>query len=114
MTPSERLREESYLLDMQRIKTNSRFLEIPEHLRTLCLNATAKSLERTHRQKSVLGMNENWRHRMIVGSVADGDTPEQIIDAWPQLNGDDVRATLKFAAEAVSNADFVPLHHNRG
>lgn len=50
---------------------------------------------------------------VIVGSVADRDTPEQIIDAWPQLNGDDVRAALKFAAEAVSNADFVPLHHNR-
>jgi uncharacterized protein (DUF433 family) len=46
---------------------------------------------------------------VIVGSVADGDTPEQILDAWPQLTEQDVRAALKFAAEAVSNADFVPL-----
>jgi uncharacterized protein (DUF433 family) len=47
---------------------------------------------------------------VIVGSIADGDTPPQIIDAWPQLTVDDIRAALKFAAEAVSNADFVPLY----
>jgi len=44
---------------------------------------------------------------VIVGSVADGDTPQQIIDAWPQLTGDDIKAALKFAAEAVNNSDFV-------
>jgi uncharacterized protein (DUF433 family) len=47
---------------------------------------------------------------VIVGSIADGDTPEQIIAAWPQLTGDDIKAALKFAAEAVNNADFVPLY----
>jgi hypothetical protein len=26
------------------------------------------------------------------------------------LTGDDVKAALKFAAEAVNNADFVPLY----
>ena len=81
-------------------------------------------------------MNLNWRERIvidsaihhgepcikgtrvpvsvIVGSIADGDTPEQIIDAWPQLSGDDIKAALKFAAEAVNNADFVPLQRNSG
>jgi uncharacterized protein (DUF433 family) len=49
---------------------------------------------------------------MIVGSVADGDTPEQIIGAWPQLSTDDIKAALKFAAEAVNNADFIPLQRN--
>jgi uncharacterized protein (DUF433 family) len=38
---------------------------------------------------------------VIVGSIADGDTPEQIIQAWPQLTRDDIKAALKFAAEAV-------------
>jgi len=47
---------------------------------------------------------------VIAGSVADGDTPEQVMDAYPQLTTDDIRAALKFAAEAVSNADFIPLH----
>jgi uncharacterized protein (DUF433 family) len=47
---------------------------------------------------------------VIVGSLANGDTAEQIIHAWPQLTGDDVKAALKFAAEAVSNADFIPLY----
>ncbi len=81
-------------------------------------------------------MNANWRERIvidpaihhgepcikgtrvplsvIVGSVADGDTPQQIIDDWPQLTGDDIRAALKFAAEAVNNADFVPLQRTNG
>ncbi len=81
-------------------------------------------------------MNENWRERItvdpaihhgepcikgtrvpvsvIVGSVADGDAPEQILDAYPQLTGDDIKAALKFAAEAVNNADFVPLQRNGG
>jgi uncharacterized protein (DUF433 family) len=49
---------------------------------------------------------------VVVGSIADGDTPERIIEAWPQLARDDIKAALKFAAEAVSNADFVPLGHD--
>ncbi len=81
-------------------------------------------------------MNEKWRERIavdpgihhgepcikgtrvpvsvIVGSIADGDTPEQLIEAWPQLTGEDIKAALKFAAEAVNNADFVPLYHDGG
>jgi uncharacterized protein (DUF433 family) len=81
-------------------------------------------------------MSEDWRERIaidpaihhgepcikgtrvpvsvIVGSIADGDTPEQILEAWPQLTGTDVRAALKFAAEAVNNADFVPLYGDGG
>jgi uncharacterized protein (DUF433 family) len=51
---------------------------------------------------------------VIVGSIANGDTPKQIIQAWPQLTGDDIKAALKFAAEAVNNADFIPLHGNDG
>jgi uncharacterized protein (DUF433 family) len=80
-------------------------------------------------------MSENWRQRIlidpaihhgepcingtrvpvsvIVGSIADGDTSEQILEAWPQLTGEDVKAALKFAAEAVNNADFVPLYTDR-
>ena len=37
---------------------------------------------------------------VIVGSIADGDTAQQILDAWPQLTGEDIKAALKFAAEA--------------
>jgi len=47
---------------------------------------------------------------IIVSSIADGDTAEQLYRAYPQLTADDIRAALKFAAEAVSNADFIPLH----
>jgi len=47
---------------------------------------------------------------IIVGSIADGDTFELLIEAYPQLTADDIKAALEFAAEAVSNADFIPLH----
>jgi uncharacterized protein (DUF433 family) len=46
---------------------------------------------------------------VIVGSIADGDTPEIIIDAWPQLTLEDIRAALKFAAAAAGSADSVPV-----
>jgi uncharacterized protein (DUF433 family) len=46
---------------------------------------------------------------VIVGSVADGDTIDVILDAWPQLTPEDIKAALRFAAEAVNNTDFVPL-----
>jgi uncharacterized protein (DUF433 family) len=51
---------------------------------------------------------------VIVASIADGDTFDQIQDAYPHLTADDIRAALKFAAEAVSNSDFIPLHRNGG
>jgi uncharacterized protein (DUF433 family) len=81
-------------------------------------------------------MDTNWRERIsidpaihhgepcikgtrvpvsvIIGSFADGDTTEQILYSWPQLTPDDVRAALRFAAEAVNNSDFVPLHRDSG
>lgn len=46
---------------------------------------------------------------VIAASLADGDTPEQVIAAYPQITLDDIRAALKFAAEAVSTSDFIPL-----
>jgi uncharacterized protein (DUF433 family) len=49
---------------------------------------------------------------IIVGSIADGDTFEQPIEAYPKLTADDIKAALKFAAEAVSNDDFIPLHRD--
>ncbi|MGH7840361.1 MAG: DUF433 domain-containing protein, partial [Candidatus Binataceae bacterium] len=49
---------------------------------------------------------------VIVGSVADGDSWDKIIDAYPQVTSDDIKAALKFAAEAVNNADFIPFHRN--
>ncbi len=49
---------------------------------------------------------------IIVGRIAEGDTFEQLTAAYPQLTADDIKAALKFAAEAVSKADFIPLHRD--
>ena len=51
---------------------------------------------------------------VIVASIADGDPTERLLDAYPQLTVDDIKAALKFAAEAVNNADFVPLGYDGG
>lgn len=45
---------------------------------------------------------------VIVGSIAEGFTPERIIESWPQLAVEDIKAALKFAAAAVSDADALP------
>lgn len=46
---------------------------------------------------------------VIVGSVADGDTFEQILASYPQLTREDIQAALRCAAEAVNRFDLVPL-----
>ncbi len=33
---------------------------------------------------------------VIAGSIADGDTTEQLIAAYPQLTPDDIRAAMQF------------------
>jgi uncharacterized protein (DUF433 family) len=47
---------------------------------------------------------------VIVGSIADGDTPQQIMQSWPQLTAEDITAALKFAAKAAARADVSALH----
>lgn len=46
----------------------------------------------------------------VVGMVADGMTVEEIVDAYPDLEPEDVREALRFAAEAVGEKT-VPLAH---
>ena len=41
---------------------------------------------------------------VIAGSIADGDSPQQLLAAYPQLSTDDILTALKFATEAVNNA----------
>ena len=38
---------------------------------------------------------------MIVGSLADGMTPDEIREAYPQLTGEDIQAALAYAAEVI-------------
>lgn len=46
---------------------------------------------------------------VIVGSVADGDTFEEVLASYPQLTREDIQAALRFAAEAVNRFDLVPF-----
>ncbi len=46
---------------------------------------------------------------VLVGSIADGDSFEQIVRSYPPITMEDLRAALHFAAEAVNRFDFVPV-----
>lgn len=46
---------------------------------------------------------------IIVGSLADGMTIEDILAAYPQLSAPDVLATLAYAADILQQDTIVPL-----
>ncbi len=46
----------------------------------------------------------------VVGMVADGMTEEEIIRAFPDLERNDIREALQYAAEAVRERE-IPLVH---
>ncbi len=46
---------------------------------------------------------------MIVGSLADGMTSQEIKDSYPQLTDEDIRAALAYAADVIHQDILVPL-----
>jgi len=46
---------------------------------------------------------------VIVGSLADGMTVQEIRDAYPQLSLEDIRAALAYAAEVIRQDILAPL-----
>jgi uncharacterized protein (DUF433 family) len=46
---------------------------------------------------------------MIVGSLADGMTPEEIEQAYPQLATEDIQAALAYAADVIHQEILAPL-----
>jgi uncharacterized protein (DUF433 family) len=49
---------------------------------------------------------------VIVGSIAEGHTPERIIQSWPQLTAEDITAALWFASRAAACADVAALQED--
>ncbi|MBI4602092.1 MAG: DUF433 domain-containing protein [Planctomycetes bacterium] len=47
--------------------------------------------------------------KVIVGSIAEGSSVDDILREYPTITREDVRAALRFAAEAVSGFDYLPL-----
>jgi len=45
---------------------------------------------------------------VIVGTVADGESPERILKSWPQLTLEDVTAALWFASALAAEATAIP------
>ena len=51
---------------------------------------------------------------ITVPGAADGDPVDRILEAYPALTREDVKAALKFAAEAVNTADFIQFPKRAG
>jgi uncharacterized protein (DUF433 family) len=47
--------------------------------------------------------------KVIVGSLAEGSSVAEVLREYPMITKEDVRAALRFAAEAVSGFDYLPL-----
>lgn len=47
--------------------------------------------------------------RMIIGSLADGMTVDQILAEYPRLTGEDILAALAYAAEILHQESLLPL-----
>ena len=46
---------------------------------------------------------------VIVGTVAEGYKWERIIESWPQLDIEDIRAALRFASRLAADAKTIPV-----
>jgi uncharacterized protein (DUF433 family) len=46
---------------------------------------------------------------IIIGSIADGMTFDEILDAYPQLKQESIQAALAYAAEVVRQDVILPL-----
>ena len=46
---------------------------------------------------------------MIVGSLADGMTPQEVQEQYPQLTDEDIRASLAYAADVIHQDVLAPL-----
>ena len=51
---------------------------------------------------------------VIVGTVADGASPERILKSWPQLTLEDVTAALWFASALAAEATAIPAEVDIG
>ena len=46
---------------------------------------------------------------VVVGSLADGMSADEIIDAYPQLTPQDIQASLAYASELLRQDMFLPF-----
>jgi uncharacterized protein (DUF433 family) len=51
---------------------------------------------------------------VIVGTIADGESPERILKSWPQLTLEDVTAALWFASALAAEATAIPAEEDIG
>lgn len=45
---------------------------------------------------------------VIVGTIAEGHSPERVLQSWPQLTMEDVTAALWFASALAAEATAIP------
>ena len=51
---------------------------------------------------------------LILRKLGEGATVEDLLDAYPRLTADDVRAALTYASQVVSREETIPLSAGTG
>ena len=46
---------------------------------------------------------------VVLDSLAEGSSPEEILKDYPALKGEDIQAALAYAAELAREEDLIPL-----
>ena len=46
---------------------------------------------------------------LILEKLASGDTPDDLLEAYPKLTPDDITACLLFAADVIKNEVLIPI-----
>lgn len=54
---------------------------------------------------SIRGMR--YRVQDVLGMMAAGDPPEEVLEAYPDLTMDDIRACLAYATALMTNSEIV-------
>ena len=49
------------------------------------------------------------RVKVILDNLSEGHTPEQIVESYPSLTVEDVRAVIAFAAASITDDYFFPM-----
>lgn len=49
---------------------------------------------------------------VIIGTIADGYSPERVLKSWPQLTLEDVEAALRFGSALAAEATTMPPEYD--
>jgi uncharacterized protein (DUF433 family) len=115
-------RETEFLIDCRQTELRSKKLGFSKRHDFICrIGTTGEVLMNRLRWQERVVIEADLHHgdpcirgtrvpvTVIIGSLADGMTPGQVLRAYPQLTDDDISAALAYAAEVIKREILLPL-----